>query len=39
MNFMGFLRLYRIIGDKTLLRKVAGAWDDIYNARCISPAE
>jgi DUF1680 family protein len=30
MNFMGFLRLYRITGDKTLLRKVAGAWDDIY---------
>ena len=29
MNFMGFLRLYRITGDKTLLRKVAGAWDDI----------
>jgi DUF1680 family protein len=30
MNFMGFLRLYRITGDKTLLHKVAGAWDDIY---------
>ncbi len=30
MNFMGFLRLYRITGDKSLLRKVAGAWDDIY---------
>lgn len=29
MNFMGFLRLYRITGDKTLLRKVMGAWDDI----------
>jgi DUF1680 family protein len=29
MNFMGFLRLYRITGDKTLLCKVAGAWDDI----------
>ncbi len=30
MNFMGFLRLYRITGDKSLLRKVEGAWDDIY---------
>lgn len=30
MNFMGFLRLYRITGDATLLRKVKGAWDDIY---------
>ncbi len=30
MNFMGFLRLYRITGDKTLLRKVSGAWDDIH---------
>ena len=30
MNFMGFLRLYRITGDKTLLRKVTGAWDDIH---------
>lgn len=30
MNFMGFLRLYRITGDQTLFRKVAGAWDDIY---------
>ena len=30
MNFMGFLRLYRITGDASLLRKVAGAWDDIY---------
>ena len=30
MNFMGFLRLYRITGDKSLLRKVAGAWDDIH---------
>ncbi|WP_340110935.1 beta-L-arabinofuranosidase domain-containing protein [Maribellus mangrovi] len=29
MNFMGFLRLYRITGDATLLRKVKGAWDDI----------
>ncbi|MCW0481384.1 beta-L-arabinofuranosidase domain-containing protein [Gaoshiqia sediminis] len=29
MNFMGFLRLYRITGDKSLLRKVMGAWDDI----------
>ncbi|MFD2099043.1 beta-L-arabinofuranosidase domain-containing protein [Flagellimonas iocasae] len=29
MNFMGFLRLYQITGDKSLLRKVAGAWDDI----------
>ena len=31
MNFMGFLRLYRITGDKSLLRKVQGAWDDIYH--------
>lgn len=30
MNFMGFLRLYRVTGDKSLLRKVAGAWNDIY---------
>lgn len=29
MNFMGFLRLYRITGDKSLLRKVEGAWNDI----------
>ena len=29
MNFMGFLRLYRITGDQTLFRKVKGAWDDI----------
>jgi hypothetical protein len=29
MNFMGFLRLYRITGDKSLLKKVSGAWDDI----------
>ena len=29
MNFLGFLRLYRITGDATLLRKVQGAWDDI----------
>lgn len=31
MNFMGFLRLYKVTGDKSLLRKVAGAWDDIFN--------
>lgn len=30
MNFMGFLRIYRATGDTTLLRKVRGAWDDIY---------
>ncbi len=29
MNFMGFLRLYRITGDRSLLRKVTGAWNDI----------
>ncbi len=29
MNFLGFLRLYRITGDAGLLRKVKGAWDDI----------
>ena len=31
MNFMGFLRLYKITGDKSLLRKVVGAWNDIAN--------
>lgn len=30
MNFMGFLRLYQITGDKTLLNKVEGAWNDIH---------
>lgn len=30
MNFMGFLRLYRITGDKSLFRKVEGAWEDIH---------
>lgn len=30
MNFMGFLRLYRATGDRSLLRKVEGAWNDIY---------
>ena len=29
MNFMGFLRLYCITGDVTLLNKVKGAWEDI----------
>ncbi len=29
MNFLGFLRLYRITGDASLLRKVKGAWDDV----------
>lgn len=29
MNFMGFLRLYQATGDKSLLRKVQGAWRDI----------
>ncbi|MFT0716137.1 beta-L-arabinofuranosidase domain-containing protein [Flagellimonas lutimaris] len=29
MNFMGFLRLYQITGDESLLRKVVGAWNDI----------
>lgn len=29
MNFMGFLRVYLATGDKSLLRKVEGAWDDI----------
>lgn len=29
MNFLGFLRLYRITGDASLLRKVTGAWNDI----------
>lgn len=31
MNFLGFLRLYRITGDKSLLKKVSGAWNDIYS--------
>lgn len=31
MNFLGFLRLYRITGDQSYLRKVKGAWNDIYN--------
>jgi DUF1680 family protein len=29
MNFLGFLRLYQITGDASLLRKVRGAWEDI----------
>ena len=29
MNFLGFLRLYQITGDKSYLRKVEGAWNDI----------
>jgi DUF1680 family protein len=29
MNFLGFLRLYRITRDPSLLRKVRGAWDDL----------
>jgi DUF1680 family protein len=29
MNFLGFLRLHRITGDATLLRKVKAAWDDV----------
>ncbi len=29
MNFLGFLRLYRVTGDESLLRKVKGAWEDI----------
>ena len=29
MNFLGFLRLYQITGDASLLRKVRGAWDDV----------
>lgn len=31
MNLMGYLRLYRVTGDKSLLRKVQGAWDDIFS--------
>lgn len=30
MNFMGFLRLYQVTGDKSLLRKVQGAWNYIH---------
>ena len=30
MNFLGFLRLYQITGDESVLRKVKGAWDDVY---------
>lgn len=29
LNFLGFLRLYQITGDPTLLRKMEGAWSDI----------
>lgn len=29
MNLLGFLRLYQITGDETLLGKVRGAWRDI----------
>ena len=29
MNFLGFLRLYQITGDASLLRKVRGAWEDV----------
>ncbi len=29
MNLIGFLRLYQITGDKSLLQKVRGAWHDI----------
>jgi DUF1680 family protein len=29
MNFLGLLRLYRVTGDASLLRKVRAAWDDI----------
>lgn len=29
MNLMGLLRLYRITGDRSLLRKAEGAWNDI----------
>lgn len=31
MNFLGFLRLYRITGNKDYLRKVEGAWRDIVS--------
>ena len=29
MNFLGFLRIYQATGDRTLLRKVECAWEDI----------
>jgi len=29
MNFIGFLRMYQVTGDKSYLRKVQGVWDDI----------
>ena len=29
MNFLGFLQLYQVTGDKSYLRKVEGAWRDI----------
>lgn len=29
MNFLGFLRLYEITGNRLFLRKVQGAWNDI----------
>ena len=31
MNFLGFLRLYQITGDRSYLRKVEGAWRDIVS--------
>ena len=31
MNLLGFLRLYEITSDESLLRKVRGAWRDIAN--------
>ena len=29
MNFLGFLRMYQVTGDASLLRKVQGVWEDI----------
>ncbi|HLZ85598.1 MAG TPA: beta-L-arabinofuranosidase domain-containing protein [Puia sp.] len=29
MNFLGLLRMYRVSGDSSYLRKVEGAWNDI----------
>jgi uncharacterized protein len=29
MNFLGFLRLYELTGDKSYLRKVSGVWNDV----------
>ena len=34
MNFLGFLRLYEISGDKIWLNRVMGAWKDVCERQC-----